>query len=75
MAVKFKYVPRSEPIKVDADASHNIHVDTTTSGHGGLLIAIGNSAPIHVRSFKLKPYTRSSSESELLVLDEAWTYL
>jgi hypothetical protein len=75
IAVKFKYVPLHEPIKVYADASHNIHVGESTRGHGGLLITVGNSAPIHFRSFKLKTYTRSSSESELLVLDEAGTYL
>lgn len=54
------------------DASHGIHVD----GHGqaGLLITLG-SAPIFCRSTKIKSITRSSSESELVALEDASTYV
>jgi hypothetical protein len=54
-----------------ADASHHIHADS--SGHGGIVITLGSS-PIHIRSFKLKCVTRSSTESELVALEEASTY-
>lgn len=58
--------------KIFADASHCIHQDG--KGHGGITITLG-SAPVHSRSFKLKMTTRSSSESELVVLEEASTYV
>ena len=55
-----------------ADAGHCVHADGR--GHGGIVITLG-SGPIHVRSYKLKSTTRSSSESELSVLEEASTYV
>jgi len=54
-----------------ADAGHASHNDAR--GHGGIIITLG-SAPVLCRSFKLKQVTRSSSESELVVLEEASTY-
>jgi hypothetical protein len=58
-------------LAIYADAAHMIHSDS--KGHGGILVTLG-SAPIVSKSFKLKLVTRSSTESELLVLDEAVTY-
>lgn len=54
-----------------ADASHHLHHDS--KGHGGIIITLG-SGPIAYRSFKLKLVTRSSTESELVALEEAATY-
>jgi hypothetical protein len=54
-----------------ADASHCVH--PSGHGHGGIVLTLG-SAPVLCRSFKLKLITRSSSESELVCLEEASTY-
>jgi hypothetical protein len=54
-----------------ADAAHMLHKDS--KGHGGIIGTFG-SAPIFVKSFKLKLVTRSSTESELVCLDEAVTF-
>lgn len=61
------------PLKpvIYADASHGVYPDGR--GHGGIFITLG-SAPILGRSFKIKAVTRSTSESELYVLEEASTY-
>jgi hypothetical protein len=56
---------------VYADASHMLHADG--KGQGGIVITLG-SAPIMMKSFKLKLITRSSTESELLTAEEATTY-
>eukprot|EP01033_Poteriospumella_lacustris_P017558 gene17558-12566_t len=53
-----------------ADASHCVH--PTGHGHGGIILTLGT-APVICRSFKLKMITRSSSESELVCLEEATT--
>jgi hypothetical protein len=58
--------------RIYADASHNIHDDGR--GQGGIAITLG-SAPIFCRSFKIKSVTRSSSESELVALEDATTYV
>jgi hypothetical protein len=58
--------------RIYADASHCIHTDGR--GQGGIVITLG-SAPIYCGSFKLKSITRSSSESELITLEEATTYV
>lgn len=55
-----------------SDASHAIHPDG--KGHGGILICMG-SGPIMHRSFKLKMISRSSTESELIALEETSTYV
>jgi hypothetical protein len=54
-----------------ADASHGIHRDG--KGQGGIIISLG-SAPILCKSFKIKMVTRSSTESELIALEEASTF-
>lgn len=57
--------------KISADASHHLH----PSGHGQAGIIISNgSAPVAFRSTKIKMITRSSSESELVALEDASTY-
>jgi hypothetical protein len=57
---------------VYADASHNIHHDGR--GQAGIVITLG-SAPIFCRSFKIKCTTRSSTESELVALEDSTTYV
>lgn len=57
--------------RIYADASHALH--STGHGQGGIMITLGSS-PIYCRSYKLKNITRSSSESELVTLEEASTY-
>jgi hypothetical protein len=54
-----------------ADASHGIHADG--KGHGGIIITLGL-VPVYSKSYKLKIITRSSSEAELVVLEEASTF-
>jgi hypothetical protein len=54
-----------------ADASHLLHSDAR--GHGGIILSLG-SGPILTKSYKLKLNTKSSTESELVVLEEACTY-
>jgi hypothetical protein len=58
-------------LRIFADASHAIHKDG--KGHGGIIITLGSS-PIMTKSYKLKMVTKSSTESELVTLDEALTY-
>jgi len=57
--------------ELHADASHALHF--TGHGHGGMVIKVGNCI-VFCRSFKLKSITRSSSESELVTLDNSVTY-
>lgn len=58
-------------LSIFCDASHLIHHDS--KGHGGLIIMLGSS-PVFWKSWKLKLVTRSSTESELVALEEATTY-
>jgi hypothetical protein len=58
--------------RIYADASHSLHADGR--GQGGVIITLG-SAPIFCRSFKIKSVTRSSSETELVALEDASTYV
>jgi hypothetical protein len=58
--------------RIYADASHCLHTDGR--GQAGVVITMGG-APILCRSFKIKSITRSSSESELIALEEASTYV
>ena len=57
--------------KIYSDASH--HLYETGHGQQSLLITNG-SGPVGCRSTKIKMITRSSSESELVSLEEASTY-
>jgi hypothetical protein len=54
-----------------ADASHLLHQDA--KGHGGIILSLG-SAPIMTKSYKLKINSKSSTESELVVLESACSY-
>jgi hypothetical protein len=56
---------------VYADASHLLHQDA--KGHGGIILSLG-SAPIMTKSYKLKINSKSSTESELVVLESACSY-
>jgi hypothetical protein len=58
-------------LKLYADAAHMLHKDT--KGHGGILGTLG-SAPIFAKSFKFKLATRSSTESEMVALEETVTF-
>jgi hypothetical protein len=58
-------------LKIYADAAHMLHRDG--KGHGGIIGTMG-SAPIFSKSYKFKLVTRSSTESEMVCLDEAVTY-
>jgi hypothetical protein len=58
-------------LRVYADASHGFHPDG--SGQGGIIITYG-SAPIYSKSWKIRIITRSSSETELVCLEEASTF-
>jgi hypothetical protein len=56
---------------ISADASHHLY----SEGHGQAGMTITNgSAPVGHRSAKIKMITRSSSESELVALEDASTY-
>jgi len=54
-----------------ADSSHLLHQDAR--GHGGIILSLG-SGPIMTKSYKLKLNTRSSTESELVVLEASTSY-
>jgi hypothetical protein len=58
-------------LQIYADAAHMLHKDV--KGHGGILGTLG-SAPIFVKSFKFKLVTRSSTESEMVSLEESVTF-
>jgi hypothetical protein len=58
-------------LKIYADAAHMLHKDA--KGHGGILATLG-SAPIVSKSFKFKLVTRSSTESEMVCLEESVTF-
>ena len=58
-------------LRIFADAAHMIHKDA--KGHGGIIGTLG-SAPIFTKSFKFKLVTRSSTESEMVCLEEAVTF-
>lgn len=57
--------------ELHVDASHLLH--QSGHGHGGTMILLGGCL-VYCRSFKLKTLTRSSSESELVTLDDSVTY-
>jgi hypothetical protein len=57
--------------RISADASHHLYED----GNGQMGMEISNgSAPVAFRSVKIRMATRSSSESELVSLEDASTY-
>jgi hypothetical protein len=59
-------------LEIFADSSFNVHANT--AGHTGIFIRLfGN--PILCKSLKQRLVTKSSTESELVSLDEAITYV
>jgi hypothetical protein len=58
-------------LEIFADAAHMLHKDA--KGHGGIIGTLG-SAPIFSKSFKFKLVTRSSTESEMISLEESVTF-
>jgi len=70
ISMEFSNKATLEPC-IYADASHLLHQDA--KGHGGIILSLG-SAPIMTKSYKLKLNTRSSTESELVVLEAASSY-
>jgi hypothetical protein len=58
-------------LEIYADAAHMIHKDA--KGHGGIIGTLG-SAPVFSKSFKFKLVTRSSTESEMVCLEETVTF-
>jgi len=58
-------------LRIYADAAHMLHKDG--KGRGGIIETMG-SAPIFSKSYKFKLVTRSSTESEMVCLDEAVMY-
>eukprot|EP01035_Chromulina_nebulosa_P004007 gene4007-5475_t len=59
--------PKDLIITAYADASYGVHPDR--KGHTGIIICLGG-VPVKVRSNKQRLVTRSSTESELIALDE-----
>jgi hypothetical protein len=69
-----RYKPSSIQLFYWIDASYNLHHDSR--GHTGIVATIGkHNARIYVRSQKHKLYTRSSTEAELVALDEGVLHL
>jgi hypothetical protein len=68
--MRFSRTASMEPT-IFADASHLLHQDAR--GHGGIILSLG-SAPILTKSYKLRLNTKSSTESELVVLETATSY-
>ena len=58
-------------LSIYVDAAYMLRRDG--KGHGGIIGTMG-SAPIFSKSYKFKLVTRSSTESEMVCLDEAVTY-
>lgn len=69
--VGIRFKKGNKHLKIYADASHGYHAKG--NGHGGIVITFG-SAPIYCKSWKIKTICRSSSESELVALEEASTF-
>jgi hypothetical protein len=59
-------------LKVYTDASHMLH--TNAKGHGGIVVTFGKSI-VASKSFKMKLVTKSSTESELVAVEESVPYV
>ncbi len=69
-----KVKPTSLQVNAYVDASFSVHDDA--KGHTGICIHLGDGpGAIYCRSVKQKLVSRSSTESELLALDEAVSYV
>jgi hypothetical protein len=69
--VWFKYDSELE-LRVFTDASHMLHLDA--KGHGGIIVTYGGTV-IASKSFKMKLVTKSSTESELVAVEESIPYV
>lgn len=70
--IYFRCNNNNNRLEIYSDASFNIH--SNSAGHSGLVIRLfGNT--ICCKSMKQKLIARSSTEAELIALDEATTYL
>ena len=68
------FKPTSADLHCYIDASYAVHEDCR--GHTGIIVLLGGTnAPLYVRSAKQKINTRSSTESELVALDEGMVVL
>jgi hypothetical protein len=63
---------RTLQLKVFADASHMLHLDA--KGHGGIIVTFGGTV-VASKSFKMKLVTKSSTESELVAVEESVPYV
>jgi len=59
-------------LKVFTDASHMLHSDA--KGHGGIIVTYGGTI-VASKSFKMKLVTKSSTESELVAVEESVPYV
>jgi hypothetical protein len=67
--VKIKYLPHSLQVVAWIDASYGLHQDT--KGQTGIVITLGrNGPPVFCKSRKQKLVSRSSTEAELIALNE-----
>jgi hypothetical protein len=62
---------KEKTLEIFTDASFRVHADT--AGHSGLIVKLFGSH-IYFKSGKQKLITKSSTEAELIALDEAATY-
>jgi hypothetical protein len=69
--IKFKNVPTLD-LAIYTDASHMLHADA--KGHGGMIVTLGGTV-IATKSFKMKLVTKSSTESELVAVEESVPYV
>jgi hypothetical protein len=66
--------PKSLQIFASVDASYSIHFDS--KGHTGILISLGkDGCTVMAKSVKQKLVARSSTESELIALDDGLCYI
>jgi hypothetical protein len=70
---KLTLKPKNLQLWASVDASYSIHWDS--KGHSGMVIGLGDSCCIMARSVKQKLVARSSTESELIALDDALCYI
>ena len=71
---KFVLAPKTLQICASVDASYSIHADS--KGHSGMTISFGKDGPVVlVRSVKQKLVAISSTEAELIALDDAICYV
>jgi hypothetical protein len=68
----FKSDASNLKLTVFTDASHMLHFDA--KGHGGIVVTFGGTV-VATKSFKMKLVTKSSTESELVAVDESIPYV